>query len=375
MALTVTTKSGRGLLSKGTKGRVELPPRLHIYGLEKTGKSTFGAESPGPAFIGAENGTSELDVFRMPEPRNFQDVIDSVQELIAEPHDYKTCVIDTLDWLEPHIWDVVCREHNAKNIEEVMDGFQKGYGPGGAIDIWRALLAKLDELRHKRGMGITLLSHAVVRNFKNPQGADFGEYAPKIHAKAAALVNEWVDAILFTKYATTAVAEKGAGKAKKTYGLGDATVVMHTQRQAAFQAGNRYGLPESMEMRYAAFAEAMKDARASGGLDGAKVEAAQAECYRLIAKLAPEVQEKARPNVGAAGSDLGSLEVIRARAATLVHVAQRAQIAALLEDVMDVAVTSQVSVRLEGATEATLSTIIDELRERLNIARANGETT
>ena len=373
MAIQVTPKASRNLLGSVTKGKIDLPPKLHVYGLEKTGKSTFGADSPSPIFICAENGTEQLDIQRMPSPHSFQDVMDSVQELIAGPHDFRTLVIDSLDWLEPMVWDLVCREAKTDNIEDVGGGFQKGYGPGGALDVWRLLLVKLDELRSKRKMGITLLSHAVVRTFKNPQGADFGEYAPKIHAKAASLVNEWADAILFSKYATTAVAEKGAGKAKKTYGIGDATVVMHTRRQAAFQAGNRFGLPEELEMKYAAFAEACADAKRS---TGQQAQDARTEIERLTAKIGDaELAPKIAANVAQAGDDLAFLEVVRKRASEILTERQNAKIDALLEDVMDVAVTNATAGERAGADEAGLDRIIESLRAKLNLARANGETT
>jgi hypothetical protein len=44
------------------RGPIAEPMRVLLYGVEGIGKSTFGAAAPAPIFLGAEDGTAELDV-------------------------------------------------------------------------------------------------------------------------------------------------------------------------------------------------------------------------------------------------------------------------------------------------------------------------
>ena len=100
----------RMTLSAVTRGRVAAPLRVLCYGVEGVGKSTLGASAPAPIFLGAEDGSALLDVARFPQPRAWTDVLEAVRVLIHEEHDYRTLVIDSLDWIEPLVWAAVCAE-------------------------------------------------------------------------------------------------------------------------------------------------------------------------------------------------------------------------------------------------------------------------
>ncbi|RYZ41299.1 MAG: hypothetical protein EOO72_07980, partial [Myxococcaceae bacterium] len=86
------------------RGKRAAPLRVVLYGVEGIGKSTFGASAPAPIFLGAEDGTDHLDVTRFPSPESWQEVLDAVRVLTTEQHDYRTLVVDTLDWAEPLLW-------------------------------------------------------------------------------------------------------------------------------------------------------------------------------------------------------------------------------------------------------------------------------
>ncbi len=84
-----------------------------VYGPEGIGKSTFGSHAPNPVFIGAEKGMSFLDVESFEQPKSFEDVIECLDSLHKETHAFETVVVDSLDWLEPMVWDKVLREKAA----------------------------------------------------------------------------------------------------------------------------------------------------------------------------------------------------------------------------------------------------------------------
>jgi hypothetical protein len=245
-------KASRMKLAQVVKGKVKKPPRVLVFAVEKLGKSTFASRAPNPIFICSEDGTSELDVSRFPEPKTWGEVFDAVDELLTVEHDYKTLVIDTLDWLEPMCWKAVCAKAKVTAIEDMPYG--RGYN--AALDEWRLLLARLEKLREERWMWIVLLAHSWIKTYKSPDTADYDRHEMKLHAKAGGLIKEWCDAVLFGTYETYTHEKNG-----KIKGVSTGARILHTQRRAAWDAGNRYDLPETIPLDWDVFADAVTDHR------------------------------------------------------------------------------------------------------------------
>jgi hypothetical protein len=240
-------------LTAVTRGKIERPMRVLLYGVEGVGKSTFAANAPSPIFLAAEDGTSQLDVARFPEPKSWRDAFDALDELITADHDFRTVVVDTLDWLEPMCWQHVVNKANSTKITSIEDfGFGKGYV--AALDEWRLLLAKFEQLRLKRGMHVIFLAHSWIKTFKNPEDADFDRYELAVHAKASGLIKQWCDAVLFARYETFANTDE---KTKRTRGVSTGARIIHTQRTAAWDAKNRHDLPDALPLDWQAFADAV----------------------------------------------------------------------------------------------------------------------
>ncbi|MBQ7731693.1 MAG: ATP-binding protein, partial [Lentisphaeria bacterium] len=176
-------------------GRENKPPRIMVYGQEGVGKSTLGASAPDPIFIQTEDGLGEIDTCKFPLAGTLSDVLAELTALRDEEHNFRTVVVDSLDWLERLIFDEVCKEFGVRSIEKADGGFGKGYVD--ALVHWRKVLALLDDLRNKRGMMIILLAHAKVERFEDPENTAYDRYAPRLHKHAASLISEWVDAVLF----------------------------------------------------------------------------------------------------------------------------------------------------------------------------------
>jgi hypothetical protein len=252
-------------------GRVAQPLRVLLVGPEGIGKSTFGSNAPAPIFLGAEDGISELDVAHFPDPHSWVDAIDAVRVLTNEPHSYETLVIDTLDWMEPLCWRAVCESGRKASIEDF--GYGKGYV--AALDEWRNLIAALEGMRRTRKMHVILLAHSHVKSFKNPEGEDYDRYTLKLHEKAGGLLKEWSDAVLFANYETHVLKD---GQRSKGYGGGSR--VMHTERRAAWDAKNRFGLPEKLALDWAEFYAHVDASRSDGA-----IESLRAELTDLLASL------------------------------------------------------------------------------------------
>lgn len=288
-----------------TRGRVEKPTRVLLYGVEGVGKSTFAASAPNPIFIAAEDGTAQLDVARFPEPKTWADVFDALDELLHGEHDYKTVIVDTLDWLEPLCWAAVVASGGAK-IKSIEDfGFGKGYV--AALDEWRRLLAKFEQVRIKRGMGVVFLAHSWIKTFKNPEDEDYDRYELKLHAKAGGLMKEWADAVLFTRYETFANKDE---KTKRVRGVSSGSRVIHTQRTAAWDAKNRYGLPQTLPLDWDAYAAAVI---ANQPADPARL----LERIKALLEKAPDsLRERVAKGIAAANGDATMLARITDRLTT-----------------------------------------------------------
>jgi hypothetical protein len=231
---------------KIVKGKLARPVRVLIHGTEGVGKSTFAAGAPTPVFVCAEDGTAQLNVERFPEPRTFGDVLSAVDALSVEEHGYQTVVIDTLDWIEPLVHEHVCRVGKKDSIEDF--GYGKGYV--AALDQWRILVSRLDALRASRGMHVVLVAHSWIRPFADPEGASFDRYELKLHKSAAGLVKEWSDAVLFASYEQASVKD-----GQRTRGVSTGARIMRTERRAAFDAKNRFGLPFELPLAWSEFFE------------------------------------------------------------------------------------------------------------------------
>ncbi|NYZ70527.1 AAA family ATPase, partial [Endozoicomonas sp. SM1973] len=80
-------------------------PRILIYGTHGIGKTTFAANAPNPIFLFTEDGAGQLALDSFPLLKTYEDVISALNALINEEHDFKTVVLDSLDHLEPLVWE------------------------------------------------------------------------------------------------------------------------------------------------------------------------------------------------------------------------------------------------------------------------------
>lgn len=273
-----------------TKGPIKKPMRILVHGPEGVGKSTLGAGAPSPIFIGAEDGTNTLDVSRFPEPKSLADVREAIRVLTLEKHEYKTLVLDSADWIEPLVWAEVCAEEGKANIEAF--GFGKGYV--AALAKWQDLMrGDLNRLRDVRGMHILVLAHSHVKNFKNPEADDYDRYQLKTRDNASAFLKEWGDAVLFANFETLIDEKSGRAKGQST-----GKRYLFTTRRPAFDAKNRYGLPDKVSLSW----RALEDA-----INAADPKSMRTTAEALIAKIPEDKREAASSYLNECGLDIHKL--------------------------------------------------------------------
>lgn len=243
-------------LANVTVGDALKPPRMVIYGGDKVGKTTFAAAAPAPIFIRAEDGLGVLKVAAFPPASTFTEVLEAMRALASEKHDYKTLVVDSLDWLEQLIWAHVAREKNIKHIEEI--GYGKGYM--FADDHWGRFFLGCETLRDRNNMQIILICHAEIKRFDAPDTAPYDRYQLKLHKRASARTAEWADVIGFAQHETV-VRESDVGFNKKIVrGVATGERVLHLTETPAFDAGNRYSLPDMIPLDYQVYRDVLRAA-------------------------------------------------------------------------------------------------------------------
>jgi len=285
----------RMALDNVVKGKLDKPFRLVVTGTEGVGKSTFASEAPNPIFIAAEDGTAQLDVVRFPSPNDWDEAKECMRVLRKETHEYQTIVIDTLDWLEPLCWASVCKELDVSSIADA----DYGRGYTAAVDQWRLFLASLDRLRMEKNMNVIAIAHTHIKGFKNPEGLDYDRYELKLHAKTAGLWKEWSDAVLHCKFETFVSELKGRKR-----GISSGKRIICTERTAAYDAKNRYNLPNVMPLHWATFAAALKSGETMPVAD------AMAMIEELAAKTDEAIRKEAAKYVKAAAGDSRKLAQI-----------------------------------------------------------------
>lgn len=220
-----------------------------LHGTHGIGKSTFGSKATSPIFIPTEDGLGEIDCNRFPLMLSFDNVIAAVSELYSKEHNFQTCVVDSLDWLERLIHKKVCDTRNVNNIEDI--GYAKGYV--FALDYWKRFLEGLSALRDTRNMTIILLAHTKIERFENPETDSYDRYVPRLHKLASAMVQEWCDEVFFASYKVhTKKTDEGFNR-KRTQGIGTGERILRTTERPAHVAKNRLNLPDELPLEWDAY--------------------------------------------------------------------------------------------------------------------------
>jgi hypothetical protein len=180
LTLADVTAAGSGLPSRGV-----------VHGPEGTGKTSCGCAAPKPVFLmtRGETGLETLiDNGQVPQTPHFPEVtswvqlLGAVRLLTAEPHDYRTLVLDTLNGAERLCHEHVCaRDFDGRWGKDGFTAYMVGYDT--SLAEWRRFLGALDRLRAERRMSVLALCHTRAATYKNPEGADYDRFTPDLHAQ------------------------------------------------------------------------------------------------------------------------------------------------------------------------------------------------
>lgn len=200
-------------LSQATKPQPKAPI-ITIIGYPGAGKTSIGALFPKPFFIFAESKTATFD--EMPEdqkPHGFvlpsrpskrdnlsiRKVVNGIiGELITQPHEYQTLVVDSITKLNDLYESEVCDADSVSNIEEAAGGFQKGYKVSAS---YHAELLRGASALTRKGVAVVFLAHTGTFKMKNlpDDKSEYSTYNIDMHKNSRALYIEDSDAVFYLK--------------------------------------------------------------------------------------------------------------------------------------------------------------------------------
>lgn len=228
------------ILNNIKRGKQQRPQRVIIYGPEGVGKSTLASGLPSPVLLDTEQGSSQIDVARL-DCRSYEDVLNAIESLRTEPHNFKTVIIDSIDWCERFLQNSFLKEENRKKNVHHKSIEDLGYGKGYKMiePVAMELLLRLNTLM-SAGMNVVLVGHSRRVKFEVPETAgSYDKYELNLSKYVAPLVKEWADAMLFCNFVVTVQDGKGHGGNQR---------MVYTSPSAPWEAKNRHGMPAVMAM-------------------------------------------------------------------------------------------------------------------------------
>lgn len=299
-------------LAQATSGPIDRPVFALIYAQSKVGKSTLGASAPMAQFLDFEDSSEHLNVSRLGS-----DVLTSFDITIAvlkeirdsdDSYPFRSLVLDSADKLEGMIHRHVVKtinDEDGKNFNSVEDiGYAKGYIY--ALPYWTEILSLLREIQILKKMHIIIIGHANVKRFNDPYlNEGYDRFEIKLHHKAADLIKESVDMILFMRKEVSIV--KDRNKKVKAFNVDERRIF--TQMEPAFDAGSRVSLPASFPIPekngFDVLLNHIKDARELTPMDLVK------KCLFAIEKVNDDDMKKEMTNsVQENKNDISKLRMI-----------------------------------------------------------------
>ena len=251
-----------GLLSIEETAQLK-SPRVTIHGTAGIGKTTLASKMKNPIFLCLEDGLGTLSVkhftFKDSEKskkvrhiaKTWAEVMESLEWLLDNDHEYNTLVIDTIDWLEPVLFQAVCDKMGYKSIDAPT--FGKGYSD--AQRTFRSeFISHTNALRDQKGMMIVNIAHTHIKKFEDPETETYDRYELKLNRKIADLLMENSDIVFFMTYKKGTVKTQ-SGKVKTSTG----DVVLYSKETASYLAKNRYQLDHELEPDWAKISKQIRD--------------------------------------------------------------------------------------------------------------------
>lgn len=215
-------------------------PKGIIYSPAGTGKTTFGASANGSLIIDCENGAGAIRCNRTPYLQSWPEILQWLNTIEQEEHQYNVVVIDTIDWLLRRIEEHVSGCAGGKT-DSTLNRSHGGYGNGKQVlknYVYQILLPLLDRIV-ARGIAVLLLAHAKRTEITDIDGITVEKTTPELPDGYLNVMVEWSDFVCLAKK------------------IDEDNRVLITAETPRAMAKNRYHLPESIPFNWQSFTGAI----------------------------------------------------------------------------------------------------------------------
>ena len=217
-----------------------------IYSDPGVGKTHFVTGIPNHVMIRTGDGLGKLTPNAFPMSESYSDVMEQIQVLIDDDHDYQVLAIDTLTMFE-HLLQKHATDHwNAQpGISQVKQISDVGYGAGYAhcMLFWHEFLDHLRVLQEKKNMAVILLAHSDEKSGSDALNPAFKRFKVKIDKRPNTLLVERCDLIAYLKLNTALIKEDAGFGTTNVRADTTGRRVLCVDVHPAYEAKNRYSLP------------------------------------------------------------------------------------------------------------------------------------
>lgn len=235
-------------LSTLSRPKADRPIICTLFGEGGMGKTTLAAMFPKPVFIRTEDGTASLvgneDVSLFPVAQTYQDVLDAIEALATQEHDYKTVVLDSITQLATLIEaEIVAADPKAKSINQAGGGYGAGYNT--AAERHRQVREWMGALAYEQGMNVVFIGHADTETLDLPDMDAFGRYTVRMHKKSIPHYTDNVDLVAFIRLKAFT---RGDGDKKRAISTGEREIICYPQASSVTK--NRFGVTQPIAFTF-----------------------------------------------------------------------------------------------------------------------------
>jgi len=219
-----------------------------IFGEGGMGKTTLAAMFPKPVFIRTEDGTASLtgndNVSLFPVATSTQDVLDAIETLGTEKHEFKTLVLDSITQLSTLIeGEIVAADPKAKSINQAGGGYGAGYG--AASEIHRQIRDWSGSLATETDMNVVFIGHADTETLDLPDMDPYARYCVRMHKKSIPHYTDNVDLVGLIRLKTFT---RGDGDKKRAISTGEREILCFPQASSVTK--NRFNITEPLPFTF-----------------------------------------------------------------------------------------------------------------------------
>jgi hypothetical protein len=178
-------------------------------------------------------------------PRRTQDVLDAIEALATEKHEFKTLVIDSITQLATLIEsEIVASDPKAKSINQAGGGYGAGYST--AAEKHRQIREWAGSLAYERGMNVIFIGHADTETLDLPDMDPFARYTVRMHKKSIPHYTDNCDLVGLIRLKT--FVRTGDGDKKRAISTGEREIICFPQASSVTK--NRFNITEPLPFTF-----------------------------------------------------------------------------------------------------------------------------